>query len=138
MSIILKQPVSGPAAWTGQDIQNDTSWIEQLQASDIQALDEALATLKSKGRVFPNFGREDFPIGTALLKRLAALSDELENGRGFSLWRGLPVHRYSEDELKAVYYGIGLHLGLPVCQNPRGDLLGEVAAVGDQIGRAHV
>lgn len=50
MSIILKQPVTGPAAWTGKDIQNDTSWIEQLQASDIQALDEALATLKSKGR----------------------------------------------------------------------------------------
>ena len=93
MSIILKQPVTGPAAWTGQDIQNDTSWIEQLHASDIQALDEALAILKSKGRVFPNFGREDFPIGTALLKRLAALSDELENGRGFSLWRGLPVHQ---------------------------------------------
>ena len=131
MSIILKQPVTGPAAWTGQDIQNDTSWIEQLQDSDIQALDEALATLKSKGRVFPNFGREDFPIGAALLQRLAALSDKLENGRGFSLWRGLPVHRYSEDELKAVYYGMGLHLGLPVCQNPRGDLLGEVAAVGD-------
>ena len=68
MSIILKNPVTGPAAWTGQDIQNDTSWIEQLQASDIQALDEALATLKSKGRAFPNFEREDFPIGTALLK----------------------------------------------------------------------
>ena len=43
----------------------------------------------------------------------------------------MPVHRYSEEDLKAVYYGIGLHLGMPVCQNPRGDLLGEVAAVGD-------
>ena len=67
MSIILKQAVTGPAAWTGQDIQNDITWIEQLQDSDIQALDEALATLKSKGRVFPNFGREDFPMGAALL-----------------------------------------------------------------------
>ena len=31
----------------------------------------------------------------------------------------------------ALTYGIGLHLGQPVCQNPRGDLLGEVMNVGD-------
>ena len=121
MSIILKQPVTGPAAWTGKAIQNDTTWIEHLQAADIQAMDQALAALKAKGLAFPNFRQEDFPIGPALVTRLAALSEELENGRGFSLWRGLPVHRYSEEELKAVYYGIGLHLGMPVCQNPRGD-----------------
>lgn len=131
MSIILKQPVMGPAAWTGKDIQNDTQWIEQLQASDIQALDDALAALKSKGLTFPNFKREDFPISSNIAKRLDALAEVLENGRGFALWRGLPVERYSEEELKSVYYGIGLHLGKPVCQNPRGDLLGEVAAVGD-------
>ena len=130
MSIILKQAVTGPAAWTGRDIQNDTSWIEHLKPQAIQSLDEALAALKAKGLSFPNFTREDFPIG-ALDGLLCDLAEVLENGRGFSLWRGLPVHRYSEAELKAIYYGIGLHLGRPVCQNPRGDLLGEVAAVGD-------
>lgn len=131
MSVILKNPVKGPAAWTGKDIQEDTSWIEQLQPEDIQELDDALAALKDSGLSFPHFYRKDFPLGLALVTRLASLAEELENGRGFSLWRGLPVHRYTEDELKAIYYGIGLHLGMPVCQNPRGDLLGEVAAVGD-------
>ena len=47
------------------------------------------------------------------------------------LLRGLPVERYSEAELNAIYYGIGLHLGTPVRQNPRGDLLGAVMNVGD-------
>lgn len=131
MSVILKNPVKGPAAWTGKDIQEDTSWIEQLQPEDIQELDDALAALKASGLSFPHFYRRDFPLGLAMVTRLASLAEELENGRGFSLWRGLPVHRYTEDELKAMYYGIGLHLGMPVCQNPRGDLLGEVAAVGD-------
>jgi hypothetical protein len=131
MSVILKNPVKGPAAWTGKDIQEDTSWIEQLQPEDIQELDDALAALKASGLSFPHFYRKDFPLGLAMVTRLASLAEELENGRGFSLWRGLPVHRYTEDELKAMYYGIGLHLGMPVCQNPRGDLLGEVAAVGD-------
>ena len=131
MSIVLKQAVTGPAAWTGKDIQNDTSWIHQLDPSQIQALDDALASLKNRGLRFPDFTRDDFPIGHALSQLLEDLAEVLENGRGFALWRGLPVDRYSEEELNAVYYGLGLHLGLPVCQNPRGDLLGEVMAVGD-------
>ena len=131
MSIVLKQAVTGPAAWTGKDIQNDTSWIHQLDPSQIQALDDALASPKNRGLRFPDFTRDDFPIGHALSQLLEDLAEVLENGRGFALWRGLPVDRYSEEELNAVYYGLGLHLGLPVCQNPRGDLLGEVMAVGD-------
>ena len=131
MSIVLKQPVTGQAAWTGKDIQNDTSWMHHLDASQIQALDDALASLRQKGLRFPNFTREDFPIGPALTTLLGDLAEVLENGRGFALWRGFPVDRYSDDELNAVYYGLGLHLGLPVCQNPKGDLLGEVMAVGD-------
>ena len=131
MSIVLKQAVTGPAAWTGKDIQNDTSWIHQLDPSQIQALDDALASLKNRGLRFPDFTRDDFPIGHALSQLLEDLAEVLENGRGFALWRGLPVDRYSEEELNAVYYGLGLHLGLPVCQNPTGDLLGEVMAVGD-------
>ena len=130
MSIVLKHPVTGPAAWTGRDIQHDTSWIRHFTPQEIKALDDAVASLWRKGLRFPDFKREDFPIGP-LADPLRELADVLENGRGFALWRGLPVHRYDEDELKAVYYGLGLHLGKPVCQNPRGDLLGEVAAVGD-------
>ena len=130
MSIILKQAITGPAAWSGKEMQGDTRWIQQLTSEAIHGLDLALDQLKAKGLRFPDFTREDFPIGP-LGQLLPLLADELENGRGFALLRGLPVHRYSEDELKAVYYGIGLHLGLPVRQNPRGDLLGEVSAVGD-------
>lgn len=57
----------------------------------------------------------------------------MENGRGFLLLRGLPIERYSDDEVRTIYYGIGLHLGSPVRQNPQGDLLGLVLVmhVGD-------
>ncbi|MEY3611699.1 MAG: hypothetical protein RJB14_1421 [Pseudomonadota bacterium] len=45
--------------------------------------------------------------------------------------RGLPVERYSEEDIQIIYYGIGLHMGVPVRQNPKGDLLGVVMNVGD-------
>jgi hypothetical protein len=130
MSIILKQAITGPAAWSGKDLQGDTRWIQQITPEAIHGLDAALAQLQARGLRFPNFTREDFAIGP-IGQVLPQLAQELENGRGFAVLRGLPVQRYSEDELKAVYYGIGLHLGIPVRQNPRGDLLGEVSAVGD-------
>ncbi|MFM7025380.1 MAG: TauD/TfdA family dioxygenase, partial [Limnohabitans sp.] len=93
-------------------------------------LDAALSHLKSRGLTFPNFGRDDFPLaGWAHL--LHRCSDELENGRGFMVLRGLPVTHYTEEDINILYYGIGLHMGMPVRQNPRGDLLGVVMNVGD-------
>ena len=130
MSIILKQKITGPAAWKGGDFVGDTSWIHHLSGSEIELIDSALAHVKARGLTFPDFTREDFPI-SELAPFLKPFADELENGRGFLLLRGLPVERYSDEDINTVYYGLGLHLGVPVRQNPRGDLLGTVMNVGD-------
>ncbi len=131
MGLILKQAITQPAAWTAATAQQDPAWQQTLPAETLAVLERALVTLKSRGLAFPRFGKADFPI-EALAPQLASWADELENGRGFVLLRGLPVERYSEDDIRAIFYGIGLHLGVPVRQNPRGDLLGEVMAVGDR------
>ena len=130
MSILLKTPITGPAAWKGCDLQDDTSWLHHLPQEVIDTLDAALAHVKARGLTFPDFGKDDFPIGQ-WGQTLQAFSEELENGRGFLVLRGLPVGRYSEEDIHILYYGIGLHMGLPVRQNPRGDLLGLVMNVGD-------
>lgn len=131
MSLILKTPITGPAAWKGADMAGDTSWLHPLTSAQIAALDAALAHVRARGLTFPNFGKDDFPIGDDWTAALAQHSDELENGRGFMVLRGLPVARYSEEDIQIIYYGIGLHMGVPVRQNPRGDLLGVVMNVGD-------
>jgi hypothetical protein len=130
MSLILKQKITGPAAWTGQALAGDTSWIHPLTADAIASIDAALAAVKAKGLKFPHFGKPDFPLDAQALK-LPQHANELENGRGFVLLRGLPIERYSDDDINIIYYGIGLHLGEPVRQNPKGDLLGSVMNVGD-------
>jgi len=130
MTLIRMTPITGPAAWTGADFEHDRSWIHRLSEAEIAGLDAALEAVAASGRRYPEFSRDQFPIGP-LGKALPSLADALENGRGFMLLRGLPVARYTDEQLKSVCYGIGLHLGTPVCQNPRGDLLGEVANVGN-------
>ncbi len=130
MGLILKQKITGPAAWTGQDLAGDTSWIHPLTADAIASIDAALAAVNTKGLKFPHFGKADFPLEAQALK-LPQHANELENGRGFVLLRGLPIERYSDDDINIIYYGIGLHLGEPVRQNPKGELLGSVMNVGD-------
>ena len=131
MSIILKQPLTGPAAWRGSDLAGDNSWIHQLSPETIAALDAALAQVKQRGLSFPQFNREDFSLPPQVQQQLLAHADELENGKGFLVLRGLPVERYTDEDINIVYYGLGLHMGQPVRQNPRGDLLGLVMHVGD-------
>ncbi|MEZ5660918.1 MAG: TauD/TfdA family dioxygenase [Burkholderiaceae bacterium] len=130
MSSIRTEKLTGPAVWLGSDFAHDDSWIHRLSANEIAAIDAALNGLKQRGKRFPHFVREDFPLGP-LEAVLAQRLDELQHGRGFWLMRGLPIERYSEDDIHTLYYGIGLHLGTPVGQNPRGDLIGGVQAVGD-------
>lgn len=130
MGIILKQKVTGPAAWRGSDLRDDQSWIFQLSKETIDTLDGALAAVKAKGLSFPNFNRDDFPIHS-LSEQLDSYAKEMEDGKGFLLLRGLPIERYSDDDINIIYYGIGLHMGTPVCQTLKGDLLGNVMNVGD-------
>ena len=130
MSSIRLHPVTGPAAWRGCDLAGDDRWIHALSGAELAEIDAALATLRASGRRFPDFGREHFPL-PLLAPRLSAFGHELEHGRGFLVLRGLPVQRLRDDEIDALTYGIGLHMGQPVRQNPRGDLLGVVMNVGD-------
>ncbi|MDP3520235.1 MAG: TauD/TfdA family dioxygenase, partial [Hydrogenophaga sp.] len=129
-NIIQATPITGPAVWKGPAIANDTAWVHHLTPATIAVFDAALAQLKARGLTFPNFGKDDFPLH-ALAADFARYADELENGRGFLLLRGLPVERYTEEEINCLYYGLGLHMGTPVRQNPRGELLGAVMNVGD-------
>lgn len=47
------------------------------------------------------------------------------------LIRGINNTDYNEEDLPIIYYGIGLHMGIPVSQNKKGDMLGIVENVRD-------
>ncbi len=130
MSALLTAPITSPAAWTAADFATDESWIHHLSREAINSIDTALINLSASGKTFPHFTKDDFPIG-AFAQDLAHLTHDLENGRGFFLLRGLPVAKYSDDDIACIYYGLGLHLGTPVGQNLKGDLIGTVMNVGD-------
>lgn len=130
MGLMQTSKITGPSVWKAADFHDNNDWLYQLSKQDVEEIEAALKYQQATSKSYPSFRREDFPLPT-LAPRLAEIVEELENGRGFVLLRGLPVERYTEDEINCIYFGLALNLGQPVGQNPQGDLIGQVMNVGD-------
>ncbi len=120
----VRDLIADPAAWIGPRIQNDPAWLYQFDADALAELDAALQQVKRLGAQIP-FGVDAFPL-PRLKQDMSRLLDEIENGRGFKLLRGIPRARYTDAECEIIYWGIGMHFGAPISQNGRGHLLGHV------------
>lgn len=125
MTEILKKPFEGASAWTREDMERDSSWRYTLNAEEVDELRHAVRSALATGRPLEAIDASDFPLRTLAL-RVRRLADELEEGRGFELWSGLPVHEWTLEERSMAYWGLGRHLGQPVVQNARGELFGHV------------
>jgi hypothetical protein len=125
VSATATQPLAGRPVWRGEDLARSTDWIRPLTPAEQDELDVALRGAQKRGLGWRDLTRETFPLprfGPAL----AEVARELEDGRGLVLLRRIPVERYSEDELRILYWGLGLHLGTPRYQNGKGELIGDV------------
>ena len=137
MGSIRMTPITGPKAWRGTDLTDDPSWIVTFTEAELAELDRALAAARTTGRALGEVGREHFPLAT-VAARLDRVLDEICAGRGFVVLRGLPVARYSDDDVGLILWGLGRYLGSPLYQNPQGDLLGHVYDHGRSYGNIDV
>lgn len=127
----VTEQLTGPDVWYGPDIQNDPSWILQLDGDDVAEIDAALAAVKAAGVTIP-FSASAFPLPN-VANKIDQIVDNISHGRGLTLVRGLPRDRYSDADCELIYWGIGCHIGTPVSQNRRGHLLGHVRDEGRDI-----
>jgi len=117
-------PVESAAAWRASDFGDD-DWKYQLDASEVSELRRAVRVARTSGKPLRNMRRTDFPLPT-LSARIAEWRRELSRGRGFVVFRGVPVGDWSDAEAEVFFWCLGLHFGTPGAQNPDGDLLGHV------------
>ncbi|MEX2220216.1 MAG: TauD/TfdA family dioxygenase [Candidatus Rokuibacteriota bacterium] len=122
---LTDRPISGPMVWHGQELARSTDWIRPLSSAALDEIDAALRAVQARGLRWRDIRKKDFPL-PGVSAELAQVNRDLEWGRGLALLRGLPVERYSDDELRAIWWGLGGHLGTAVHQNAHGELIGEV------------
>lgn len=125
------QPVTDATAWDAQKLTSDQSWIYRFDAEAIAELDAALD--KVRHMPITTIRKEDFPL-FKVAEDLKSVSEQIEEGIGMAVLRGLPVLNYSKDDASRIYWGIGQYLGSPVTQNSRAHLLGHVKDEGVKYG----
>lgn len=120
--------VEGPSAWIGAELaQRPQEWIHRLSPVEVGEIEAASAALR--GRDIATVRRADFPLPT-LGPALDRLREEVLNGRGFVLIRGLPVTDRPIAESAIAYWGIGAYFGNARSQNAKGHVLGHVRDLG--------
>jgi hypothetical protein len=151
----LPPEIRDRSVWYGPEVAARDDWIERLSEAEIEELRRAVMLLEnaeSRGTSI-NFASmapgdlptavSDFPLAASdvplptLGPRLQALLDEVLNGRGFVLIKGLPLERWTRREAALAFLVIGVHLGSLRMQNAEGHLLGHVRDLGGSSDDPH-
>lgn len=117
-----RQPIQGPFAWTGSEIAGTAAWQRSLDHDAVAAIDAALEAFERLQLPWREVTPETFAL-EGLDAFFDDLRDELEDGVGFVRVRGLPVERYTPEQLRVIFLAFGQHLGMPVSQNLDGERL---------------
>jgi len=123
-------PLEEQCEWRTDEVGD--GYVFHLTDDHVVELDAALVHAEGRVDDVLDITRDVFPLPT-LAPELARITDDLVNGLGMVLIRGVPVERYSKDRASAIYWGVGMHLGHPWPQNAKGHLLGDVTDQGRAI-----
>jgi hypothetical protein len=138
MAVDLPPEQINAAAWTGPDMAARADWRMQLSAVDIAEIEAATDALVARDADIAAITARDFPLPELAPRLKARTRDEVLNGRGFLLIRGLPVERWSLKKSATAYFGLGAHLGSARSQNGQGHVLGHVQDLGLDAGDPNV
>ncbi len=118
-----------PGTWRGDELLQRPDFLYQLTRRDCDELDAALARVKSSAVPLSDITQAQFPL-THFGTRLAQMQRDLEQGSGAVRLRGLPVTRYSLDELERLFWGMAAYIGSPLPQSADGRRLFHVSDAG--------
>ena len=130
MTFELPPEQTGAAAWYGPDVSRRDDWLMPLSTTEVAEVEAATKALVARNADIAAITARDFPLPTLGAKLRARADDEVLNGRGFLLLRGLPVERWSMAESATAFFGLGAHLGSARSQNGKGHVLGHVQDLG--------
>jgi len=124
-STLLTAPLSGPATWKGADLKEETEWLLHFTEPELQEIDATVKTLTDKYDSSLDITPKDLNMPLAS-RKFELVRDELENGRGFQVLRGIPVAKYSLAQNERLIWALSLLLGEPEEQDKQGNLIHSV------------
>ncbi|KAF2129859.1 taurine catabolism dioxygenase-like protein TauD [Dothidotthia symphoricarpi CBS 119687] len=123
--------ITGPTAWRASDYASHPErWTHHFSEGEISEISSAADAFIASGEPLTGITREKFAL-PAFSGFLAVLRKELVDGKGFILFKGMPVREWGNAKSAVAYMGLGTYLGYFVSQNSRGHVLGHVKDLGE-------
>src|SRR3954471_2825228 len=126
----MSKPAMQPGGWTRQQLESDTSWVYLLSRTQIAEFKAAMRHAKATGKSFCDLSPDDFPIGQDAQRALDAVIEGTQGLLGLKVLRGFPVDRFDADSMRMLFWGIGLHLGVPRPQGKQSQFMSDVTDAG--------
>lgn len=123
--------IDSRAAWTPSDYPSKDSFAIDLEPRHIEALEAEVRRFKMTGGCHEDLSQQSFPLAE-IIDDVTAWRQEVHEGRGMILLRGVPVDLIDLNDLQLLYLGLGTHFGRPVSQSNMGELVGQVINIGDK------
>ncbi|TDZ19775.1 Taurine hydroxylase-like protein SAT17 [Colletotrichum orbiculare MAFF 240422] len=122
--------ISGPTVWTPQEmLDNQDEWIHRWTEDELRELRRAVDGFSASGTPLANISKASFRLPT-LGPYMEQVRSDILNGRGFIVFRGLPVDKWGRYDAAVVTMGLSAHLGYLLSQNKLGLILGHVTNQG--------
>jgi hypothetical protein len=86
----LPPEVTDRSIWYGSEVARREDWVERLDEAEVAEVERVVHALEKSTLEITALTAKDTPLPT-LAPRLRGMLDEVLNGRGFVLIRGLPV-----------------------------------------------
>lgn len=123
--------ISPETAWNASEYKNNPErWTHVFTSEELQEISDAADRFISSGTPLTGISQENFPL-PKFAQFLGVLRKELIDGKGFILFKGLPVGEWRNYKSAVAYMGLGTYLGYFVSQNSRGHVLGHVKDLGE-------
>lgn len=117
--------------WSAEDLQRDSSWIVRLAAPVTDNLIDVSRRVMAREQNLFAMTRKDFEFSGAVREVIDFAAQEINHRSGITLLKGVPVDDLDLQTIEVLYWGLGLHLGIP---RPQGKMSQFISHVRDDGG----
>ncbi len=112
--------------WNERYEKESHEWTWTFTDEENDEIELALRHFRAANLDVMDVTAETFPLSSSFQNKLLAMREEILQGRGFAVQRGLTVARYSNKDICTIFCAIGKIRGIPVSQTKFGHVLGHV------------
>lgn len=103
--------ITGPTVWKAEDYRdNPERWVHVFSDEEIAELGKAADDFIAAGHPLTGMTKALFPLPKLELF-FGAVRNEILNGKGFVLFKGVPVQDWGLHKSAVAYLGFGSHFG---------------------------